>query len=225
MVGVDLSPAMVAIAEQARPPELVDRLQFRVGDGVSLGKLDAADEGFDLVVGAWLLNYAGDEDEMAAMFATISANLKGSRGVFVGLVGPPCPAAELDAFAAAENERMRHRKEALRVTVRYYARNERMPQPDGGWRVEVATYDERGEEEVFKFTTYHLPTEVFERAARRGGMEGKLEWRPVRMMEEIREQAVREFGEEFWREYFEEIGPHFGLLVVHKGGGVTEGGL
>jgi hypothetical protein len=37
------------------------------------------------------------------------------------------------------------------------------------------------------------------------------------MEEEIRENAIRDFGEEYWREYFEEIGPHFGVLVVEKG--------
>ena len=221
VVGVDLSPAMVAAAERSREslaPEIAQQLSFRVGDAALIGKLDSSGEGFDVVVGAWLLNYAGDENELAAMFSTISANLKGPNAVFVGIAAPPAAAADLDRYAAWMNDPVldQRRREGIRVAQKYYQRNERMPEGCGGWRVEVVAFDEEGQEAV-KFRNYHLPTEVFERAAKKGGMKGKLEWREVRMEEEIREQAIMDFGETFWKEYFEIIGPHFGLLVVEKG--------
>lgn len=65
VVGIDLSPAMIDAAEKRRealPPNVREALQYRVGDAISLGKVD--DEGFDLVVGAWLLNYAGTQAEL-----------------------------------------------------------------------------------------------------------------------------------------------------------------
>jgi hypothetical protein len=68
-----------------------------------------------------------------------------------------------------------------------------------------------------KFTTFHLPDEVYKAAAREAGMKGAFEWREVTLEGSERENAVREAGEEFFREYFEEVGPHFGVLVVGKG--------
>ena len=61
-----------------------------------------------------------------------------------------------------------------------------------------------------------LLNEVIERAARRGD-EGGFEWKSVEMVGGVGEEGIGEFGEEFWREYFECPGPHFGLFVVRKG--------
>ena len=216
VVGVDLSQTMVDAAKHLTGDGYGDRVQFRVGDGQSLGKLD--DEGFDLVIAAWLINYAGTEDELVDMFSTVSNNLKSDSGIFAGITAPAAASADLDAFAALENEADRRKEPPMRITTQYYARNERMgDDPDAGWRVEVTAWDEKGEEELLKFTNFHLPKEVVERAAKRGGMRGKFEWKPVKMMDEIREKAVAEYGEEFWVQYFGSPGPHFGLFVVKKG--------
>lgn len=215
-VGVDISPIMVDAAKKLTGDGYGDRVQFIAGDGQSLGRID--DEGFDLVTAAWLLPYAGTEDELVDMFSTISANLKSENGIFAGITRPSASLADLDALAARENEGDRRRAPPMRLTYQYYARNERMGERlDAGWRVLITSWDEKGEEEVVKFTNFHLPNEVIERAAKRGGMRGKFEWKPVRMMEEIRERAVSEYGEEFWVQYFGSPGPHFGLFVVKKG--------
>lgn len=58
--------------------------------------------------------------------------------------------------------------------------------------------------------------EVYEGAARKGGMRGKMELREVKLHEDVKEEAIREVGQEFWDVYFE-VAPHFGLLVVEKG--------
>lgn len=222
VVGVDISPAMIGAAKHASrllAPELASRLEFRVGDAASVGKVDAEEsKGFDLAIGAWLLNYAGDEDELTAMFSTISANLNGPEAIFAGITPPPAARAEIDALAAWANdpdcqEKMRKN---IRVTQNYYQRNERMPADEGGWRVEVTALDEKGQTAV-QFRNYHLPREVYEHAARRGGMHGKLLWKKIELRDDIREEAVREFGEGFWKTYFEDMGAHFGVLVVAKG--------
>jgi hypothetical protein len=60
--------------------------------------------------------------------------------------------------------------------------------------------------------------EVYERAARKEeDAGGRLEWRAVELHEDVREEAIKDFGQEYWDAYFD-IGPHFGLLVVEKGG-------
>ncbi|GAB1320002.1 Methyltransferase domain-containing protein [Madurella fahalii] len=225
VVGIDLSAAMIAAAEheaaQSLDPSVRSRLRFQVGDAATLGRLEDTDSGagFNLVVGAWLLNYARDEDELAGMFATISANLNGPGAIFAGITPPPVACKDLDAFAARINDETleQRRRRLIRVSQRYY---ERMTSENGdtpnGWRVEVAALDAQGKPAVV-FRNYHLPIEVYERAARRGGMHGTIQWKEITLQDSIREQAIREFGQEFWREYFDDLGPHFGLLVVAKG--------
>jgi hypothetical protein len=73
-------------------------MQFRVGDATALGKIDAKGKGFDHAIGARLLHCAGDEDELAAMFLTISANLNSPESVFVGIAARPIARADMDAF-------------------------------------------------------------------------------------------------------------------------------
>lgn len=170
-----------------------------------------------MVVAAWLLPHARTEDELAGMFSTISSNLKSDCGIFAGIVAPPTASADLDARVARENQGDRRKEPPMRITAWYYARNEKMgDHPDAGWKVEIKAWDEKGEE-LLEFTNLHLPNEVIERAAKRGGMRGEFEWKPVRMMEEIRERAVADCGEKFWEQYFGTAGPHFGVCVVRKG--------
>ncbi|KAK4450905.1 putative methyltransferase [Podospora aff. communis PSN243] len=216
VVGVDLSPAMISAAvSEARslPPHTAQRMDFRVGDATTLGKIeDAAGKGFDHAIGAWLLHYAADENELTAMFSTISANLNSPASVFVGIAARPVARKDMDACAEKLNgERAQGwLREHLRAVTSYY---ERMADGEGEWKVQVTST----ENPEVSFRNCHLPMEVYERAARRGGMLGKLGWREVKLHEDVREEAIREFGQEFWDVYFD-IGPHFGLLVVEKGG-------
>ncbi|KAK5654653.1 hypothetical protein OQA88_6976 [Cercophora sp. LCS_1] len=219
VVGVDISPAMVAAAQheaQSLSPDTASRMSFRVGDAINVGKIDP--KGFDLALGPWLLNYAGTEDELTAMFSTISANLNGPGAIFAGITPPPVKGADMDAFAAwanstAAQDKMRG---VTRVTQSYYQRNERMPEGEGGWRVEVTALDEKGGAAV-QFRNYHLPVEVYERAMKGGGMEGRVEWLEVKLRDDVREESVAEFGEELFKTYLEDMGAHFGVLVVAKG--------
>jgi toxoflavin synthase len=80
VVGVDISPAMMAVAESQREkwPEkrMRERLRFVVGDAATLGKVghdggNDAGQQFDLVTGMWLLNYARTTEDLRSMFETI----------------------------------------------------------------------------------------------------------------------------------------------------------
>ncbi|OQU99025.1 Methyltransferase domain-containing protein [Cladophialophora immunda] len=84
VVGVDVSPAMVAVAEAetAKQPEHAGKYRFMVADCSAPFSADGG--GFDLVFAAWLLNYAPDQASMAAMFGNIATHLKpGGRLVSV----------------------------------------------------------------------------------------------------------------------------------------------
>ncbi|KAM7188893.1 methyltransferase [Naviculisporaceae sp. PSN 640] len=225
-VGVDVSPTMVNLATQLSTKLTYKNtqsssaaLQFQVGDALALGRLDEGP--FDLVLGNWFLNYASTEEELTAMFQSISTNLT-NGGSFVGIAYPPTPAKEIDAFGEKENSVNERRKiSAMRISVRYIERNQEIDggrTPEGGWRTEVTAYnDDEERSAAVQFGNYHLPKELYERAARNGGLKGRLEWVQVKLLDHVREKAVARCGEKFWKEYFGEIGPHFSLLVVEKG--------
>ncbi|HTI49785.1 MAG TPA: class I SAM-dependent methyltransferase, partial [Planctomycetaceae bacterium] len=83
VIGVDLSPRMVELArheETARPLGI----EYRVGDGRDL----SLEEPQDLVVAAYLLNYARDREELAAMCRGVARCLK-SGGRFVTVNSNP----------------------------------------------------------------------------------------------------------------------------------------
>ena len=77
-VGVDLSGAMIALAEaeEARAPL---GCRYGLGDAAAVGHLDD----FDVVVGAYLLNYARTPEQLLAFCRAIYVNLK-PGGRFVG---------------------------------------------------------------------------------------------------------------------------------------------
>ena len=79
VVGVDLSAGMIELARKQEAAHGLG-IEYFVGDARNLGW----DGQFDLVVAAYLLNYARDRDELGAMCAGIARCLKpGGRFVTV----------------------------------------------------------------------------------------------------------------------------------------------
>ncbi|MEQ1946019.1 MAG: class I SAM-dependent methyltransferase [Bryobacteraceae bacterium] len=71
VVGVDLSPKMIELAEQREHSE-EQGIEYRVGDARTVEVPGT----FDLVVAAYLLNYASTPADLAAMCRTIAKHLK-----------------------------------------------------------------------------------------------------------------------------------------------------
>ncbi|KOS46685.1 hypothetical protein ACN38_g2309 [Penicillium nordicum] len=92
------------------------------------------------------------------MFRSISINLK-STGVFVGVC--PYPTNDVASFATNSD-----------------------PPPPTGVRFEYSQELKNGLGYRVDFWAYHLKKNVFEEAARLGGMGGKLEWRECEFLEE-----------------------------------------
>lgn len=79
VVGVDLSPGMIALARSQESVEPLG-IDYVVGDGKDL----SFDESFDLVFAAYFLNYAHDSRELRSMCASLARCLK-PGGRFVGV--------------------------------------------------------------------------------------------------------------------------------------------
>ncbi|KIW79360.1 hypothetical protein Z517_05972 [Fonsecaea pedrosoi CBS 271.37] len=220
VVGVDISPTMVAAAERSAA-ELdafrQGRLKFAVGDATKplpLGVLSAEDNGddsgsgsFDIVLGAWLLNYASSTADMASMFANIAAALR-PGGRFVGIT--PHPAGDLDAFAAA------HATPAAQATMRRFGVSVAYLSPPlasgEGYHTRITAHVHPVD---ISFDNFHLRREVYEDAARQAGMRGPITWRKVRLPK-TDDESRAEYGVGF--DYWDgcEERPHFGILVVEK---------
>ena len=208
VVGVDLSSKMVAVAEKmsAAVPSK-DKLRFLVGDANGLGVADGGE--FDLVTGVWLLPYAADKEGLAGMLETAVSNLR-EGGVFVGITTVGVKREDMEEHKL-RNDRFRERKiKSWGMEVTYTEKTK-----DGGYGTWLSTRPRHGDQAV-EFLGYHLPCEAYEAAAREAGFKGKLEWKEVKFLDEIREEAVAVAGEEFFRELFEDFGVHFGVIVIDK---------
>ncbi len=80
VVGVDLSPELIRIAQEHEAREKLG-MEYQVGDGGTLGKLGD----FDVVTTAFLLNYAPNRDVLLQMCRTVYDNLRGERFVAINL--------------------------------------------------------------------------------------------------------------------------------------------
>lgn len=202
VLGVDSSRAMVDAAKHllSGDDRYAERVEFQVGDALDLGRIEGQ-EPFDVVLGAWLLNYAADLDEMTRMFRTVAANLS-DDGVFAGLV--PSGAEDVDVLAGQWRTTSLGLPPEFPLKVDYY---ERLASGDG-WKTEISNVS--GGERI-SFRNFHLRKGIYEEAARRAGLEGKLDWPALEVPERVRE----DLEQEGWKTYVEG-GKHMGIVVVEK---------
>ena len=209
IVGVDVSAGMItgAEAELAQRPEHAGKYKFMTADcSAPFSITDEnghSEEGtFDIVFAAWLLNYAPDLATMTQMFANISKHLK-PIGRFITILPHP----ELDPIVCIDHINVQRKQGyGYGIDVR-----ERLP--DKGYLVHV-TFDT---DPPVEFGYYYLPMTVHERAARDGGMWGKLSWEEMKVPEDIdvlngymKEPIAKGYLDE-WLKYTD-----FEILVVEK---------
>ena len=160
---------------------------------------------FDVVFGAWLLNYAKDKAGLVNMFRNGALNLK-SGGVFVSVT---YPASEDPTASLNEERRARPPPEGSGGLV-----FSKIGDVEGGIFMGA-----HGETEVgdVDFRCWWLRGGVYEGAAREAGLEGELRWGRTR----VPERWLR--GEERWEggasrtelETYVDV-PRFGVLVVGR---------
>ncbi len=169
VVGVDSSPAMIDLARRAehRAPLGVD---YRVGDvrGLDLGRH------FDLVVAAYLLNYAPDPEALAEMCAAVVRHLP-PGGRFVSINSNPETAA-------------------LPVDYRPYGFDKLAPAD----LAEGSPYVWRNYQgdDTFDLTVYHLGRPTHERIFAAAGLTD-VRWVPL----QVAPEAVRAHGPGFWETF------------------------
>ena len=194
VLGVDISTTMV---NAARVSSTSNKLNFEVADCSKPLQYEGGP--FDLVLGAWLLNYAPSGKDMANMFCNAALNLR-QGGHFIGVTVHPTnhPKPPAEAALAARPPQFG----VITVTL--------TGEVEDGFATHVDTIIEPKVE----FDAYFLRKEVHEKAAREGGFEGALTWRSVTVPDGYGD-SLGGNGDEKWDTYF--TVPHFGILVACKG--------
>ncbi|KAL9100877.1 MAG: hypothetical protein Q9163_003804 [Psora crenata] len=202
VVGVDISSKMVEAARAAASHLSSNgaTISFKVADCTTPTLHE--DGPFDLVFGAWLLNYAANRQEMVDMFRNIALNLK-DGGHFVGVTPPPTQ----DPILAFETE------------------TKARPNGSGGLFITVTEAVEDGlglhahvdtQKGNVDFDVYHLKQEVYEASAREGGLGGKITWSVTAVPDEfLRDHADGDDDSAKELESYKVV-PHYGIVVIAK---------
>lgn len=207
VVGVDISPAMIEEARRqgsavagSASGAISGTVEFILAD---CAKPTAYAGGpFDLVFGAWLLNYAPDRAGLVDMFRNVALNLK-DGGHFVSVTPPPTPdpTASINAILQARPPH-KHLGDLHFQAIR---------EVEDGAYIHAHADTEVGDVD---FNCYYLRKDVYEAAAIEGGMKGELKWGVTSVPESfLRGKAPGASIEEL--EIYQAI-PLYGLLVVAK---------
>ena len=195
VVGVDISKKMVDAANTTSA--IPDGLSFHVADCSVPFRYENGP--FDVVFGAWLLNYASNSKEMTNMFRNASVNLKES-GRFIGVTPHPTndPRGHCERALAARPAQYGD----VVVTI--------VKDVEEGLATHLEATMKTGQVE---FDAYHLTKSLYESSAWEGGLEGTLTWRPVDSPD-INNEVLDSLGSSSCDTY--RTVPHFSVLVVAK---------
>ncbi|KAK0101935.1 hypothetical protein ONS95_001256 [Cadophora gregata] len=198
ILGVDISSVMISSALQ---PSQADKVSFIQADC----SIPAAYPGgpFDIVFGAWLLNYAPDRASLVNMFRNVALNLK-DGGRFVSITVPPS-SNPIDSMNAEKDAR------PLPAGSGYLFYEHLEDVEDGIY------FNVHGETPVgdFDFKCYHLKKEVYEEAAREAGLKGALEWSVTKVPERYFEGKGEGGASMEELETYKTI-PNYGLMIITK---------
>ncbi|MCC7258931.1 MAG: class I SAM-dependent methyltransferase [Gammaproteobacteria bacterium] len=143
VVGVDISPAMIALA-QAEPPVAGCAIEYRVGDAADLPPLGP----FDIAAAAYLLHYASD--------------VAGLRRLCAGIARELVPGARLVAI----NENPAQPEERYAGYLQYgFAKSVASPRREGS----TITYAMVSGRELFRFEVRHFERSTYEAALAAAG--------------------------------------------------------
>ena len=171
VVGVDISPQMIALARQREDAEPMG-IEYRVADGATLGKIGE----FDRVSAAYLLHYAENRQQLLQMVRTVYDNLKPSQffvASIANVLQPPQPIFDQRkyGFSFRLMDEALHEGARLRGTL-FLGQN------------------------TVEFDFHWLPWEAYEEAFRTVGFRS---WKIEPFL--IPPEAERTRGEGFWDEF------------------------
>lgn len=186
VVGVDLSAEMIRLA-RANEAERPLGIEYLAADALGF----RTSEPFDVVIAAYLLNYAETEDKLLGMCRTIAAALK-DGGRFVTVNNNPSQSPD--------------RFEATRL---YGFVKSAVGELQPGAPISYTVYLDSGE--VFRFDNYYLSIAAHERALEAAGL-SKVEWLPPRLSPEWNGAP------EYWDPFF--VDPSVVFLRCERSGPV-----
>ena len=206
VVGIDISQSMIDLARNASPGSPPNSsepqsqgITYHVGDCSHPHVHEGGP--FDVVFGAWLLNYAANGVEMRDMFRNACENLK-PEGHFIGVTPPPT------------DDPRGHTERALAVRPAQYG--DVVVTVVGDVEGGVATHlKARMRAGMVEFDAFHLRKSLYEEAAREGGLKGALRWTEVDSPD-IGGDVLEKLRSPEWEKYV--AVPHFSVLVVAKSG-------
>ncbi|CAF9921186.1 MAG: hypothetical protein ALECFALPRED_001730 [Alectoria fallacina] len=202
IVGVDISSAMIEEARAASEvPSNGANISFMVADCSKPVPYEG--DPFDVVFGAWLLNYAPSGKDMVDMFRNVAVNLK-DGGHFVAVTPPPTQ----DPAAFVEAER-KARPIALGGSGGLFCNVTGVVEDGIAFHAHADT--RHGEVD---FDGYHLRKEVYEASAREGGLCGEVAWSVTTVPADFFKDRQGGASVEELDSY--KVTPHFGMLLIAK---------
>lgn len=206
VVGVDISSGMVDKARALTDHQSGD-VEFIVADCSKAMSFPGGP--FDIVFGAWYLNYAASGKEMVEMYQNILSNLK-PDGRYIGVTPPPTD----DPRGFIERE----------CIVRP------LPIASGGLYSSVNRDVEEGVDMhlhsdtaagALDFDCFWLRKDVWETAAREAGFKGQMEWSSTKIPEDFMSNPEK-YGEktngsaaDVELDTYDEV-PHYGILFIER---------
>ena len=203
VVGIDISSIMLDEARAAASSRIPSNnsgatIDFQLADCMK----PAAYEGgpFNLVFGAWMLNYAPSGKDMVDMFRNVALNLQ-DGGYFVGVTPPPTQ--DPAAFVEAERKARPSGSGSLLASVTGAV--------EDGITFHVHADTRHGDVD---FDCYHLRKDVYEASAREGGLRGELTWSLTSVPDEFFKHREGGASVEELESY--RATPNYGILVIAK---------
>ena len=201
VVGVDISSEMIqqaqAIASSHLRPDS-GHIEFLVAD---CSKPVVYDGGlFNVVVGAWLLNYAATKDDLVDMFRNVALNLK-DGGQFVAV----CPPGTQDPAAFYKAERSQRPQGSCGLMC------EITGDVQDGISVHVSCRTKTGD---VHFDCFHLTKDVYEAAAREAGVFEEINWSETTVPDDFLNKDTSDATLEELQSY--RVTPRYGILMTKK---------
>ncbi|KAJ7268537.1 S-adenosyl-L-methionine-dependent methyltransferase [Mycena rebaudengoi] len=182
VTGIDISPVMIEAARDGLPSDVQDMVSYHVSDCATPDMFHTSGLAnhrgtYDVVFGAYLLNYAPCAQALKAMFANIVLALR-PGGRFVGLTVNSPLIAQFGPDKPFEDNGMGLMWEAIGVV-------------ENGYKM-LVTVDATPE---VRFECFWLRPEIYAAVAEEAGLVD-MEWTPVLSDE----SAIKEHGKDFWVE-------------------------
>lgn len=207
VVGVDISSAMLEQAKAMSQDNTKNNITFLEADCSKPFVFPGGP--FDIVFGAWLINYADTHESMVDFYRNIQVNLK-PGGRYVGVTPPPTNDPALQYEREGRLRALPTASGGLYTTVTGRVKD--------GITMHLHSDTPSGD---LDFDCWHLEKHVWEAAAQDAGFTNGIEWSTTRIPDGFMENPEKYgeasnggAGKEELATYAQL--PHYGLLVLQK---------